>query len=49
MQKYNIKRCIYGHLHSIAIQEAVEGNVYGIELKLVSADALDFQLWDVSN
>ena len=49
MQKYNIKRCIYGHLHSIAIQEAVEGNVYGIELKLVSADALDFKLWDVSN
>ena len=49
MQKYNIKRCIYGHLHSTAIQEAVEGNVYGIELKLVSADALDFKLWDVSN
>ena len=49
MQKYNIKRCIYGHLHSTAIKEAVEGNVYGIELKLVSADALDFKLWDVSN
>ncbi len=49
MQKYNIKRCIYGHLHSTAIQEAVEGNVYGIELKLVSADALDFQLWNISN
>lgn len=49
MQKYNIKRCIYGHLHSTAIQEAVEGNVYGIELKLVSADALNFQLWNISN
>ena len=49
MKKYNIKRCIYGHLHSTAIQEAVEGNVYGIELKLVSADALDFQLWNISN
>ena len=25
MQKYNIKRCYYGHLHSTSIKEAVEG------------------------
>ena len=44
LQKYNIKRCYYAHLHGKAIQEALEGNVHGIELKLVSADSLDFKL-----
>ncbi len=44
MKKYNIKRCYYGHLHSISIKDAIEGNIQGIELKLVSADALDFKL-----
>ncbi len=44
MQKYSVKRCYYGHLHSISIKEAVEGNCYGIDFKLVSADGLDFQL-----
>ena len=44
MKKYNVKRCYYGHLHSIAIQEAVEGNYEGIEFKLVSADGLNFKL-----
>ena len=44
MKKYDIKRCYYGHLHAGSIQEAVEGNVQGIELKLVSADGLDFKL-----
>lgn len=45
MKKYNISNCFYGHLHGISIQEAVEGNIDGIELKLVSADALDFKLY----
>ena len=44
MQKYNIKRCFYAHLHSISINDAVEGNYYGINFKLVSADGLDFKL-----
>ena len=44
MRKYDIKRCYYGHLHSISIREAVEGQYYGIEFKLVSADGLDFKL-----
>ena len=44
MKKYNIKRCFYGHLHASSIQDAVEGNVQGIELKLVSSDGLDFKL-----
>ncbi|MBQ2938127.1 MAG: metallophosphoesterase [Clostridia bacterium] len=44
MKKYNVKRCFYGHLHAGSIQEAVEGTIQGIQLKLVSADGLDFKL-----
>lgn len=44
MQKHNVKKCIYGHLHGEAHNEAVEGNIGKIELKLVSADYLDFKL-----
>lgn len=47
MQKYNVKKCFYGHLHAHAIDDAVEGNYYGIEFKLVSADALKFELFKV--
>lgn len=44
LQKYDVKRCYYAHLHSKSIEEAIEGKVQGIEFKLVSADALDFKL-----
>lgn len=44
LQKYNIKRCYYAHLHSKSIKDAIEGEVQGIEFKLVSADSLDFKL-----
>ncbi len=44
MMKYNIKRCYYGHLHSNSIKEAVEGEHFGINFKLVSADGIDFEL-----
>lgn len=47
MKKYKVKQCIYGHLHSNSIQEAVIGEVEGINLKLVSADAMDFKLYQV--
>ncbi len=47
MKTYNVKRCYYGHLHSSSIKEAVEGEIYGIDFKLVSADALDFKLWEI--
>ncbi|MCH5584151.1 metallophosphoesterase [Shimazuella sp. AN120528] len=42
MKQYNVKYCIYGHLHGKAIHEAVEGYIDGIQLKLVSCDALQF-------
>ena len=44
LNEYNIKECYYGHLHGKSHNDAVEGNVNGIELKLISADYLDFNL-----
>ena len=47
MKKYNVKKCIYGHLHGASISEAIEGEHDGIEFKLVSSDSLNFNLWKV--
>lgn len=47
MKKYGIKRCYYAHLHANSIKDAVEGNVDGIEYKLVSSDGLDFKLLEI--
>lgn len=47
LKKYNIKRCYYAHLHGKSIGEAVEGNIDGIEYRLVSADGLNFKLLKV--
>lgn len=44
MKKYKIKKCYYAHLHGTSINDAVEGEHYGINFKLVSADKLDFKL-----
>ena len=44
LKKYDIKKCYYGHLHSSSIKDAIEGNYFGIEFKLVSANGLDFKL-----
>jgi len=44
MKNYSVKRCYYGHLHSLSIKDAIEGQYFGINFKLVSADGLDFKL-----
>ena len=44
MKKYNVTKCIYGHIHGNAINEAIEGNIDNIEFKLVSCDKLEFKL-----
>ena len=44
MKKYNVKKCVYGHIHGKGQAEAKEGNIKGIEFKLVSSDYLDFKL-----
>ena len=45
MQKYNVTKCIYGHLHGEnAHKNACEGIINEIEYKLVSCDYLKFDL-----
>ena len=43
MKKYGITDCIYGHLHGNSHQDAVEGNIDGVNLKLVSSDYIGFK------
>ncbi len=46
-KRYGIKKCLYAHLHSYAHQEAFEGEIDGIEYKLVSSDYLKFDPYEV--
>ncbi len=48
LQKYNVKTCIYGHLHGEAHKYAIEGNIDGINYKLVSCDYTNFKLIKIS-
>lgn len=48
MEKFNVKQCYYGHLHGNSHKDAVEENINGIQLKLVSADFLKFKLYKIS-
>lgn len=42
MRKYDVEKCLYGHLHGNSFKGAVTGEVHGIEFHLVSADYLNF-------
>ena len=45
MKKYNVTKCIYGHLHGEASHaDAQEGVIEGIDFKLVSVDYTGFDL-----
>ena len=44
MKKYNVKKCVYGHLHGEAHREAIEGDRGGVEIKLISCDYTEFKL-----
>ena len=44
MKKYNVKICLYGHLHGANQKERVEGIVNGVNLKMVSSDYLNFKI-----
>ena len=46
MNKYSIKRCFYGHIHN-SYTDVVEGEIKGVNLKLISADYLDFKLYNI--
>ena len=43
LEKYQVRRCFYGHLHSGSHKLAVEGTWDGVEFRLVSSDYLDFK------
>ena len=43
-KEYNVKRCIYGHLHGTSHAQAITGEIEGIKFDLVSADFLSFKL-----
>ena len=44
LKEYKIKKCYYGHLHGLAIKDAVNGNKDEIDLKLIREDGVDFKL-----
>lgn len=47
MKKYNVKKCIYGHLHGESHKEAIQGILNGVELQLVSCDYTNFKLIEI--
>ena len=44
MEKYNVKQCLYGHLHGKAHAKAFEGTKNNIEYIMVSCDYTNFEL-----
>lgn len=50
METYQVEICLYGHLHSYAMKNALEGMHWGIQFHLVSADYLGFRpklIWQI--
>lgn len=47
LEKYEVHRCFYGHLHGPSHGLAMEGLWNGVEYRLVSADYLDFKPYKV--
>ena len=47
LQKYQVRRCFYGHLHGPSHGLAMEGVWDGVDFRLVSADYLNFRPFKV--
>ncbi len=47
LEKYQVCRCFYGHLHGASHGLAMEGIWNGVDFKLVAADKIGFQPWMV--
>jgi len=43
MKKYGVKTCVFGHLHGESYKNAVVGNNFDIDFKLISADSIGFK------
>ena len=48
LKEYGIKKCYYGHLHGVAAKFAFDGEVDGIDFKLISCDRLGFTPYLIS-
>lgn len=44
LEKYNVSKCVYAHLHGDSHKEAIEGEINGISYRLASSDYLNFDL-----
>ena len=44
MQEYNVRKCIYGHLHGYGHMLVKEGIIDGIEYIMVGCDYTGFKL-----
>ena len=49
LEKYQVRRCYYGHLHGASHSLAMEGLWNGVEYRLVSADRINFEPVLVNN
>ena len=47
LEKYEVRRCFYGHLHGGSHKLAMEGLWDGVEYRLLSADYLNFKPYKV--
>ena len=47
LEKYEVRRCFYGHLHGGSHKLAMEGLWDGVEYRLVSSDHLNFKPYKV--
>jgi uncharacterized protein len=43
MKNYNVRMCLYGHIHGESCKYAYEGLLEGIDFKFISADHLNFK------
>lgn len=44
MKKYNVTKCVYGHIHGNAQKEAIQGKIDGIQFSMISSDYTKFDL-----
>lgn len=44
LEKYNVTKCIYGHLHGKTQEEGITGKINNIEYIMASCDYTDFKL-----
>ena len=47
LEKYDVRRCFYGHLHGVSHKLAMQGQWDGVDFRLVAADYIQFQPYKV--